>query len=93
MASLDQDADELLLLARHLRAHAGSQGLVLMGHSTGCQDAARYAQRHAGCGGYAAPLLGVVLQGPVRAAAGAGPVGVSARGSAAAPGRAALGVC
>ena len=94
LASLDQDAAELLLLARHLRAHLGCevcgegrsllrcgrclstpppppQDMVLVGHSTGCQDAVRYVQRH---GHGAAPLppaadaarlVGAVLQGPV----------------------------
>ena len=37
VGSLDADADELLLLSTHLRQQLGSQGLVLMGHSTGCQ--------------------------------------------------------
>jgi hypothetical protein len=37
VGSLDQDADELLALSRHLRAELGSRGFVLMGHSTGCQ--------------------------------------------------------
>ncbi|KAI7838132.1 hypothetical protein COHA_008063 [Chlorella ohadii] len=45
-ASLDQDAEELHRLACHLRAEYGSQGMVIVGHSTGCQDAVRYAQRH-----------------------------------------------
>lgn len=53
------------------------QGVVLVGHSTGCQDAVRYCQRYRGASGTAAPapaaaadaaaapLLGVVLQAPV----------------------------
>lgn len=56
-ASLDQDADELHLLATCLAADHGSTGWVLMGHSTGCQDAVRYTQRHgstAAAGGDAA---------------------------------------
>lgn len=40
------------------------QGFVIVGHSTGCQDAVRYAQRHRGSPS-APPLLGAVLQAPV----------------------------
>lgn len=51
----------------------GAQGIVIVGHSTGCQDAVRYCQRYRGSGDAppavaapdAAPLLGVVLQAPV----------------------------
>ena len=46
--------------------------MVLVGHSTGCQDAVRYCQRYRGgsstaaaAAAAAAPLLGVVLQAPV----------------------------
>lgn len=38
--------------------------MVIVGHSTGCQDAVRYAQRHRSSSA-AAPLRGVVLQAPV----------------------------
>lgn len=65
-ASLDTDADDIHLLAQYLQKHA-SEGIVIIGHSTGCQDAVRYAQNR-----YktvdktvAPPLLGVVLQAPV----------------------------
>ena len=44
------------------------QGFVLIGHSTGCQDAVRYAEQH-GASRDTAPLLGVVLQAAVRVAA------------------------
>lgn len=64
VGSLDQDADDLLLLSRHLRAEMGSEALVIMGHSTGTQDAVRFCQRHGGAEG-AAPLAGVILQAPV----------------------------
>ena len=40
------------------------QGVVIVGHSTGCQDAVRYCQRQRGSAA-AAPLLGAVLQAPV----------------------------
>ena len=68
LSSLDRDAEELHALAGHLAEHLDSQGIVLMGHSTGCQDSVRYAARYAAAardGAAAAPLLGVVLQAPV----------------------------
>ena len=40
------------------------QGVVLIGHSTGCQDAVRYVARHRDAAD-AARLLGVILQAPV----------------------------
>jgi pimeloyl-ACP methyl ester carboxylesterase len=64
LGSLDQDADELLLLTRHLRAAHSSAGVVMAGQSTGCQDAVRYAARCARDPS-GARLLGVVLQAPV----------------------------
>ena len=68
LSSLDRDAEELHALAQHLAQQLGSRGMVLMGHSTGCQDGVRYAERYAqprAQDGAAAPLLGVVLQAPV----------------------------
>lgn len=41
LASLDQDASDLQLLAQHLVQAHDSRAWVLMGHSTGCQDAVR----------------------------------------------------
>ena len=41
------------------------QGAVLIGHSTGCQDAVRYVARHKD-NQHAAAVIGVVLQAPVR---------------------------
>jgi len=64
VSSLDRDADELLMLSQHLATHYDSQGIVIVGHSTGCQDAVRYAQRCASDSS-AAPMVGVVLQAPV----------------------------
>ncbi|KAI8474295.1 MAG: hypothetical protein J3K34DRAFT_518253 [Monoraphidium minutum] len=63
---LDEDADDLLALSRHLRGELGSRGIVLMGHSTGCQarDVVRFCARHGAAEG-AAPLEGVILQAPV----------------------------
>lgn len=102
LASLDQDAEELHLLAAHLKDAHGSQvgpawggarqrwrpapgarcllrrrplagpssccapvqGFTIIGHSTGCQDAVRYAQRYRSSAA-APPLQAVVLQAPV----------------------------
>ena len=72
-SSLDRDAAELLELSAHLRARRGVDGIALLGHSTGCQDAVRYAEREReqqrgreGAGEIArAPLVGVILQAPV----------------------------
>jgi hypothetical protein len=44
-ASLDGDADEVFLLMRWLRRARGSRGVVLVGHSTGCQIACRVCER------------------------------------------------
>ncbi len=35
MSSLDQDAGEMLMLTKHLGQSFGSEGIVLIGHSTG----------------------------------------------------------
>lgn len=42
------------------------QGVVIMGHSTGCQDTVRYVQKNYSVDPAAPPLLGVILQAPVR---------------------------
>lgn len=42
------------------------QAVILVGHSTGCQDAVRYAEMVEQKGSDAAPLAGIVLQAPVR---------------------------
>ncbi|KAJ9521308.1 hypothetical protein QJQ45_001166 [Haematococcus lacustris] len=71
---LDQDAEELRLLLHHLtRAHASS-GLVLMGHSTGCQGVTRFMQQHASSSSGAA-VKAAPQPGDEGAAAGAGAVG------------------
>ncbi|EFJ40349.1 hypothetical protein VOLCADRAFT_99891 [Volvox carteri f. nagariensis] len=44
--SLDRDAADLHLLCQHLRRHHDVSGVVLLGHSTGCQDTVRYVQRY-----------------------------------------------
>jgi hypothetical protein len=46
---LDQDAAELKMLAECLAAQHSSRAWVLMGHSTGCQDAVRCLCACASC--------------------------------------------
>eukprot|EP00878_Enallax_costatus_P007375 GHUV01007724.1.p1 GENE.GHUV01007724.1~~GHUV01007724.1.p1 ORF type:complete len:336 (+),score=52.69 GHUV01007724.1:260-1267(+) len=62
LASLDQDAAELKLLSDCLAADHGCVYWVLMGHSTGCQDAVRYVQQYQT---EDPRLAGVILQAPV----------------------------
>lgn len=60
MGSVSDDAKEIHQLVGMLSSEYGCEHVVLLGHSTGCQDAVMYAKRYGG------PLLrGVVLQGPV----------------------------
>ena len=74
--SLDEDAEDLELLADYLGTARGATEIALVGHSTGCQDAVRYAarqreqqQQHQGGGGATTTtrptLTAVVLQAPV----------------------------
>ena len=58
--SLDTDVEDLDELVAHLH-EAGSTSIVLVGHSTGCQDAVHYL-RH---GKHAGHVSAVVLQAPV----------------------------
>ncbi|KAL4457642.1 hypothetical protein ABPG75_012507 [Micractinium tetrahymenae] len=83
-ASLDQDAEELHQLACHLRAEYGSQGVVLVGHSTGCQDAVRYCQRYRGtsAAGAAGPTA---VSSAAAGAANLGSVAAAAAAQAAPP--------
>jgi len=68
MGSLDRDANELLLLAKHLKSAFNCTKIVLIGHSTGCQDAVtvatKYAKAHPEDSGLPS-LRGVMLQAPV----------------------------
>jgi pimeloyl-ACP methyl ester carboxylesterase len=72
-ASLAQDARELAALVRYLRGSArGARKVVLMGHSTGCQDCLAYAAAvregggaGAGAGEEGVGVDGLILQGPV----------------------------
>ncbi len=59
-ASLAQDAAEIKALVGYLRKELGTQRVVLLGHSTGCQDCLEYSLKEGGEG-----VDGVVLQGPV----------------------------
>ena len=71
-SDLDADAADLAALLAVL-GRRGSAGVVVVGHSTGCQDAVRLALRlreagdadDAAAAADRAPLLGVVLQAPV----------------------------
>jgi pimeloyl-ACP methyl ester carboxylesterase len=63
-SSITQDAEELHLLCRALKKDHNSKGVIILGHSTGCQDAILFAKNHKS-DTTAAPLLGVVLQAPV----------------------------
>ncbi|GLC57312.1 hypothetical protein PLESTB_001210500 [Pleodorina starrii] len=71
--SLDRDAADLRLLCQHLRTRHDVTGVVLLGHSTGCQDTVRYVQRYgpaASAGDHdsadpAPELLATILQAPV----------------------------
>lgn len=65
-ASLDQDAQELLLLLAELEAHHGVTQCILMGSSTGCQDVVRWVQRFSRSSSQGAQLVaGTILQAPV----------------------------
>lgn len=67
--SLERDARELAQLAVYLRTRRGTaeSKVVLMGHSTGCQDAMEYVARLSHGAGFdaRARLDGAVLQAPV----------------------------
>jgi len=63
MGSVSQDAKEIDQLVSILSNSYGCKEVILLGHSTGCQDAVMYAQRYMGRHGVV--LKGVVLQGPV----------------------------
>lgn len=60
-SSLERDAEELAMLLRHLRKVKCANEVVVVGHSTGCQDAVRLAASATGDG----RPDGLVLQAPV----------------------------
>ncbi len=47
-SSIVQDADEIAECVRYFREHQGKEKVVLMGHSTGCQDVMEYLVGRAG---------------------------------------------
>lgn len=59
---LADDVADLAALVRHLRGALGRDRVVLLGHSTGCQDCMEYTDyaKHG-----AEPVDGFILQGPV----------------------------
>lgn len=66
LGSLNQDADDILALARHLREEYACNEWILAGHSTGTQDAVRYAARHGLRADGTPPLKAAILLAPVR---------------------------
>jgi pimeloyl-ACP methyl ester carboxylesterase len=72
LSNLNTDADELLMLSRHLQQHYNAEGIAIIGHSTGCQDIMRYAEKLSSRSQEKGhpysppplPLLAAVLQGP-----------------------------
>lgn len=64
LGSVSRDADELFLLMQSLKRDHSSTGVIILGQSTGCQDAVMYATNYKNDIS-APPLLGVVLQAPV----------------------------
>jgi pimeloyl-ACP methyl ester carboxylesterase len=71
VSSLDADALELRMLAEALHSSHSCDQLVLMGHSTGCQDVVRYMSKYGPKPGSeeaeakAAQVVGTILQAPV----------------------------
>ncbi|KAK1999841.1 DUF1749-domain-containing protein [Colletotrichum falcatum] len=57
-SSLENDVEDISALVRYLRG-IGKKKVVLMGHSTGCQDCVEYTKRKED------PVDGFILQGPV----------------------------
>ncbi|KAK6913869.1 Fusarinine C esterase SidJ [Dillenia turbinata] len=61
-SSLKQDAMELDQLINYLINKEDSEGVVLLGHSTGCQDIVHYMRTNAAC---SRAVRGAILQAPV----------------------------
>lgn len=59
---LDQDATELDQLISHLINKEDSDGVILLGHSTGCQDIVHYMKKNSAC---SRAVRGAILQAPV----------------------------
>ncbi|XP_062187645.1 UPF0613 protein PB24D3.06c-like isoform X2 [Phragmites australis] len=62
ISSLEQDALELDQLISYLINKENSEGVILLGHSTGCQDIVHYMQTNFAC---SKAVSGVILQAPV----------------------------
>lgn len=63
---LDDDAEDMLHLAQHLKREHGCTEWILVGHSTGCQQAVRYVKRNGVHAEGTPELKGVVLLASVR---------------------------
>uniref|UniRef100_A0A0E0E929 AB hydrolase-1 domain-containing protein n=1 Tax=Oryza meridionalis TaxID=40149 RepID=A0A0E0E929_9ORYZ len=62
ISSLEQDALELDQLISYLINKENSDGVILLGHSTGCQDIVHYMRTNFAC---SKAVSGVILQAPV----------------------------
>ncbi|KAL6839098.1 hypothetical protein ACP4OV_031152 [Aristida adscensionis] len=62
ISSLEQDALELDQLISYLINKENSEGVILLGHSTGCQDIVHYMRTNFAC---SKAVSGVILQAPV----------------------------
>lgn len=62
ISSLKEDASELDQLINHLINKEDSEGVVLLGHSTGCQDIVHYMRTNAAC---SRAVRAAILQAPV----------------------------
>lgn len=62
ISSLEQDALELDQLIGYLINKENSEGVILLGHSTGCQDIVHYMRTNFAC---SKAVSGVILQAPV----------------------------
>ncbi|TVU40014.1 hypothetical protein EJB05_13459, partial [Eragrostis curvula] len=62
ISSLEQDALELDQLISYLINKENSEGVILLGHSTGCQDIVHYMKTNFAC---SKAVSGVILQAPV----------------------------
>jgi predicted alpha/beta hydrolase family esterase len=71
MSSLDQDCDEIELAVKWAKTRFVQQGdsagvnVVLIGHSTGCQDVLHYLHSTPRSGEGRSPVQGAILQAPV----------------------------
>ncbi|OAY27875.1 UPF0613 protein PB24D3.06c [Manihot esculenta] len=61
-SSLQQDASEIDQLVNYLINKENSEGVVLLGHSTGCQDIVHYMRTNAPC---SLAVRAAILQAPV----------------------------